>query len=303
MATPAENLRGAALMMIAMGAYTINDALMKTANEGLALYQSIFLRGLAATLLLGIFAWSQGAFSRPIPRRDRRWVALRVGAEMGGTVTFLTALMQLPLASVTAVLQVTPLAVTLAAALAFREPLGWRRFSAILVAFGGVLVILRPWGAGFDTAALWALVAVGFIVVRDLATRRLSAEVPSLQVAFLTAGAICVTGAGLLPLQAWEPVSRGDIALLLGAAIAILCGYVASVATMRVGEVAFVAPFRYTAIVWGVVLGIVVLGERPDAWTLIGAAIVVAMGLYAFFRERRLARSTFHPPGNPPRRV
>ncbi|MBB5516225.1 drug/metabolite transporter (DMT)-like permease [Rubricella aquisinus] len=287
-----DNMRGALLMIGAMGAYTFNDALVKLASLELGLYQIMVVRGIMATALLGTIAWVKGAFRRPVPRGDRWPVALRTGAEIGGTLCFLTALTQMPLANASAVLQITPLAVTLAAAVFLGEPLGWRRLSAIAVAFLGVLFIIKPGFAGFDQAALWAVAAVGFIVLRDLATRRLSAQVSSYQVAFLTAGAITFTGIVLSPTQDWVAMAPATWAILAGAAGFILLGYICSVAVMRVGEIAYVAPFRYTVMIWAIGLGYLVFGDIPDGWTVFGMLIVTLTGVYAFRREQRLARIT-----------
>lgn len=284
-----DNMRGAFLMMLSMGAFTVNDALVKLASQDLGLYQIILMRGIMATALLGALAYLHGAFRHPIPQADRKRVIIRTGAEMGGTLCFLTALTQIPLANASAVLQITPLAVTLAAALAFKEPLGWRRLSAIAVAFIGVLFIIKPGFAGFDRAALWAVAAVGFIVVRDLATRRLSADVPSLQVAFITALAITIMGGALAPTQPWVGTNGATLLILGGAAFSILFGYLCSIAVMRVGEIAFIAPFRYTVMVWAIGLGYLVFGDIPDGWTVFGMAIVVVTGVYAFHREQQRA--------------
>jgi drug/metabolite transporter (DMT)-like permease len=194
------------------------------------------------------------------------------------------------LANATAILQALPLAVTLAAAIFLREAVGWRRYLAIMVGFAGVMIIVRPGSEGFNAYSLWALGAVVFIVLRDLATRRLSVHVPSIFVAFLASVAVTITGAVLSPILAWKAVGVGDIQLLGGAALFLVIAYLFGIMTMRVGDISFVSPFRYTSLIWAIILGFAVFGDIPDSWTLLGSAIVVLMGIYTFYRERKMQR-------------
>jgi S-adenosylmethionine uptake transporter len=207
-------------------------------------------------------------------------------AEIGAAWFFILALFNLPLANVTAVLQALPLTVTLAAALFMGEKVGWRRFTAIGVGFGGVLLIVRPGPEGFNIYALSALAAVACVTLRDLVTRRLTPSMPSLLVAAAVSGMVTVFAGLASVTETWAPL-RGDVALrVAGAAGFVILGYVFSVGAMRVGEIGTVAPFRYTGLIWALVLGLVVFGEWPDALTLTGAGIVAATGLYTLWRER-----------------
>lgn len=281
-----DNVRGAALMAAAMACFVTNDTLMKLTSEHLSLYQAVFLRGIVASVLMAFIAWRQGALLVVVPRRDRPILLGRFVGEAGSTVAFLTALYHLPLANLTAIMQALPLAVTLGAAVFLREPVGWRRYTAIAVGFLGVLVIVRPGAEGFSLYSIWALVAVAFVVLRDLTTRRLSREVPSIFVAMTTAVGITVLGAIMLPTVEWRPVATSDIVRLCFAAVFVVGGYSFSVMTMRVGDISFSAPFRYSVLIWAILLGIFVFDHIPSRWTLIGAAIVVGTGIYTFYRER-----------------
>jgi S-adenosylmethionine uptake transporter len=193
----------------------------------------------------------------------------------------------MPIANATAILLVMPLAVTLAGAVFLGERVGWRRYTAIIVGFAGVLVIVRPGGAGFNAYALSALAAVGFLVVRDLVTRRFATGVPSVFVALATAVAITVLGALVTLFGRWVPLAGADALVLAAAAVCLVVGYLFGVMTMRVGEIGFVSPFRYTVLIWALLLGAVVFGEIPDALTFVGSVLVVGTGLYTFHRERR----------------
>jgi hypothetical protein len=143
----------------------------------------------------------------------------RTLAEVGSTFCFLTALFNMPIADATAILQSVPLAVALGAAVFLGEPVGWRRYLAIGVGFVGVLIIVRPGGEGFNAYALWALGAVGFIVLRDLSTRRLSPDVPSLQISVLAAAGITVSAGAIALVTEWHPVSAAHLGVLFVAAV------------------------------------------------------------------------------------
>lgn len=282
-----DNLRGAAIMCASMATFTLNDACLKWLAGGLPTFQAVTLRGVLAVALIAGLAWGTGALAKPIPRGEWGKVLLRSGAEVCAFLPFVLALTRMPLANITAILQALPLAITAAAAILLGERVGPRRWAAIAVGLAGVLLIVRPGGEGWDAWSLLPVLTVCVIVVRDLVTRRLSPEVPSLKVALVTATGILALGAVLSLREPWEPVSAGQGVVVGLAAAFILGGYLFSVMAMRVGEVAVVTPFRYTAIVWGLGLGWLVFGEWPDAVALAGAALVTAAGLYTLWRETR----------------
>ena len=284
------NLKGALLMMASMACFTINDAFLKATGGDLPLFQLLFLRGVLATALLGLLAWSNGAIRFDVPRKDAWLILGRSVSEIGAAFFFVTALLNMPFANVTAILQILPLAVTLGAALFFKEPVGWRRFLAIGVGFAGMLLIVRPGTDGFTLWSVYALITVAFVTARDLFTRRMSSRAPSLLVT-LCASFTVMAVSGLASVTAdWAPVTPNLWVLIVSSSLFITGAYYFSVQVMRTGDVAFIAPFRYTGLVLALVLGIVVFGEWPTNLTLIGAAIIVATGLFTFYREQRLAR-------------
>ena len=283
-----DNFRGAALMMASMAAYVLNDTLVILMSDSLGIFQVMFPRGLFATALLGLIAWYRKAIFPALNIADWRLMAYRLVGEVGATLCYLTALFNMPLANATAILQALPLAVTLAAAVFLGEPVGWRRYLAIIAGFIGVIFIVRPGSEGFNAYSVWALAAVVFIVLRDLSTRRLSAHVPSIFVAFLASVVITITGAVLSPFMAWLPVGTSELKLNGAAALFLVFAYLFGIMTMRVGAISFISPFRYTILIWAIILGFVVFGDIPDGWTLFGSAIVVVMGIYTFYRERKI---------------
>ena len=285
-----DTTRGALYMSLAMAAFTVNDTCMKSVTAEMPLYQAITLRGIVTMIALAVIARQRGGLRLGMARGDARLLGWRTLGEVGGTLTFLTALRHMPLANLSAIMQSLPLAVTLSAAIALHEPVGWRRMAAIAVGFLGVLMIVRPGTEGFDIWSLIALGSVAFVVLRDLTTRRLSSAVPSVTVAFLAATAVTASGVALSPLSGWVAVQPAAAVLLLAAGGFLIVGYLSVVMAMRVGDIATVAPFRYTALIFAIALGWIIFGHLPGPMTLAGAAIIVASGIYTFYRERKRGR-------------
>ena len=284
-----DNLRGALLMTGGMTAFTVNDAFMKLLSVDLPFFQLLFLRSVAVTILMTAMAWRSGVLTMQFSPQDRKLIVVRTLCEMGAAYFFLNALFNLPIANVTAILQALPLTVALGAALVLGEHVGWRRFLAIGTGFLGVMLIVRPTGDGFTVYSTYALLAVACVTVRDLAARKLSREVPSLMVALAAVlGVLSFSAVGAVFVE-WQPMDARDATLMGFAVLSIIGGYLFSVMAMRVGEIGMVAPFRYTSLLAALLLGLFVFGEWPDGLTLIGAAIVVATGLFTLWRERELA--------------
>ena len=286
------NQKGALLMLGSMAFFTINDTLVKLVGETVPLWQIVTVRGVMASVLLLCLARAMGALRFDLSRRDWGLVLARCSTEMAVTYFFLSALLQMPLANITAVLQMLPLTVTLCAALFLGETVGWRRSLAIALGFVGMLLIVRPGGADFGPATIYALLAVALLTLRDLVTRQMSPAVPSLTVTFLSAFSVTLFGLGLGFGESWQPVGGREWLLLSATAVLILLAYLCAVMTIRVGEVSAVAPLRYTGLVWALLLGWLVFGEFPSGLTLFGAGIVVAAGLFTLLRERQVAENT-----------
>ncbi|GIX12477.1 MAG: membrane protein [Paracoccaceae bacterium] len=287
---PSANARGAIFMVVSMGAFTCNDALMKLALESVPFHQALAVRGAIACALVGAALLAARPAGRRIAPRDRARVALRSLAEVAATICFISALVEIGLPRTSAILQATPLAVTLGAALFLGEPIGWRRALAIAIGLLGVLLIIRPGPEGFTAGSLWAALAVLVVVARDLVTRTLSPATASLPVTAAATVALTAYGwAGML-FTDWRAMAPAGLLYLAASAVFLMIGYQTAILAMRVGEVGFAAPFRYTALVWALLLGWLIFDDIPGPVTLTGAAIVVGSGLYAFWRERRLAR-------------
>ena len=276
-------------MAASMAAFTFNDAFMKSVADEMGLYQALFIRGVASTLLMIAMAAATGALRLRIPRRDRMMILWRTIAEVAAAYFFLTALFNMPIANASAIMQALPLTVTLAGAVFLGEAVGWRRMSAILVGFAGVMLIVRPGAEGFTVYSIYVVCAVICVTARDLTARAVSSETSSMTVAIAASFGVWVFSAFGLIGEEWQPVGTGAFLSLMGASVMIIGGYFFSTATMRVGEIAVIAPFRYTSLLWSLLLGLVFFGEWPDLLTLLGGAIVVATGIFTFHRERKLA--------------
>jgi drug/metabolite transporter (DMT)-like permease len=286
-----DNLRGALLMNLAMLVFTLNDTCMKAVMQTLPLFQAITLRGLMATAgLLGIALVTRQLHLWP-GGRDGRVIIVRSLAELAATILFLAALVHMPLANLSAIMQSLPLAVTLAAALIFGDRIGWRRMLAIGIGFLGVMLIIRPGTEGFDVWSVMGLGAVIAVVIRDLSVRSLSKDTPSMTVAIWAAGSVTLMGIIGVAFESWQPVGAWNLLLLAGAALNLIIGYQTVVMVMRVGDIGVIAPFRYMSLTWAILLGWVIFRTLPDALTLTGSGIVVATGLFTLYRERRLKRA------------
>ncbi|MBN2760454.1 MAG: DMT family transporter [Rhodobacteraceae bacterium] len=285
-----DNLRAALFMMVGSCAFAVNDTFLKLLGTGLGMFQIITLRGVAVSLIFAALLWVQRATISALRPRDRWFLALRSGAEMGAAFFFFKALFNMPLAAVTAIIQVVPLTVALAAYLFLKEPLGWRRLSAILMGLGGVMLIVRPGTETFTPASVYALLCVGMVTLRDLTTRVMAKGVPSSMVALTTAIGVTLMGATGSLSETWHMPDVKSMAWLGGTVVFTVLGYYLVILAMRTGELTFVAPFRYAALPAALVLGWVVLAEWPAPLTFVGSAIVVATGVYTLYREGRAKR-------------
>ncbi len=279
------NLRGSLFMTLAMLGYATNDIIVKSFGGQLNLGQVVFVRGLFAAFIVGgLVLWFRKF--PPISIAISFPVLLRALAETVATFLFLTALFNIPIADVSAVMQLLPLAVTLGAAYFFGEQIGWRRITAIIVGFLAVLLIIKPGFGGFSIHSLYVVGAVLACMVRDLVTRRLATEIPSLFVTLVTVLAVCIAFGTWSLFEGWEPVSTTQLLLIGLASNFIIVGYFFAVAAMRVGDIGFVSPFRYSILLFSIIGGVIFYDEVPDFYSMLGSAIIVTAGLYTLYREQ-----------------
>ena len=283
--TPAENLRGSLFMLLAMASFAVGDTLMKVINLDLPLSQILVIRGCIALVGFFAIAYYFKQLRNPMMILNGAFI-LRLLGEVIATFFFLTALFNMPMANASAIMQALPLTVSLGAAYFFGEAIGWRRILAISIGFAGVLMIVKPGLEGFTIYSLYCLVGVAGTTLRDLATRKLPKDIPSLFVSLVTVGVVLVMGLLLSLFENWQPVGVREIGFLTAAACFLMTGFFGIVSAMRVGEVALVTPFRYTVLIFAVALGFLVFSEVPDQLTIAGSLIIVLSGVYTLYRER-----------------
>ena len=294
--TTRENTRAAALMTGSMAFFAVEDLFLKRAAEALPPGEVLMLTGGFGAVVFWMLAASR---REPILSRDalRGVPLLRNLSEAAAAVLYIIALAFAPLSMTSALLQASPLVVTAGAALFLGETVGWRRWASIVAGFAGVMVILAPWEAAFDPTGLFTVACVVVLAARDLATRAMPSRIGTFQVATWAYLALVPAGAALMAVmgQSFVLPTPGQWLGLSGALVMGLFGYYAVVAAMRLGEVSVVAPFRYTRLVFALLVAMIFLGERPSVqeWlgiamiaggVLVYAAAMVAMG----FRPREL---------------
>lgn len=272
-------------MVLAMAAFAIADALVKMSAAFLTPAQVVFLLIAGGLVLFTLLAIVLGE-----PLRDRRMFApmllLRYLSEIIGMIGMVMALINVPLSTVGAVTQATPLLVAAGAVLLFGETVGWRRWSAILLGFAGVLLVIQPSGDGFDEAIWWAVLSLVGLSIRDLTTRMTPSGMSSTSLAAFTmlaatpfvGGWVVATGQPLIPDGAnWliilPMISLGSV------------GYLLLTMSIRMADVSVVAPFRYSRILFLLGLGVMVFDERPGPMMLAGAALIVVSGVYLLLRQ------------------
>jgi len=291
-ASPAiiDNRRGIIAILLAMAFFITNDAVVKLASETFPTSQVMAVRGIFASLfaLALVFAMRE---AKSLRRLASPLVALRATLEATVAFLFITALALLPLANVNAIMQATPIIMTLMSVAIGLEQVGWRRWAAILAGFAGVLLIVQPSAEGFDVYALIALSAAFLVAVRDLVTRRIADEIPSIVVAFSTTVAVGIAGfvIGAVRGDHWAPFFIGEMNYLLVAAVLVTFANLGIIIAFRNTDVSVVSPFRYIIVVFAIILGYLIFDELPDIFALIGIALIAGSGLYTIHREN-LAR-------------
>ena len=286
-----ENLRGILFMILAMAGFAFEDLFIKTLSAHLPVSEIIIILGFTGSIIFLIIALLQRA---PIIHKDllNRHVITRTVFELFGALFFVIAIALTPLSSASAILQITPLLVTIGAAVFFRENVGWRRWTAVLIGFIGVLLILRPGFGGFMPASIFALLGAMFLAGRDLATRAMEVNLPSVTIALYAFLAFGISGIFIMPFNsAMIALTSTDIMYFIGASVFGVIAYYSLVIASRIGEMSVISPFRYSRIVFAMLLSILVLKENPDSLTLIGATIIVVSGLYTFLRENVLKQN------------
>jgi drug/metabolite transporter (DMT)-like permease len=295
------NRRGMLALMGAMAAFAVNDMLLKLIAQRYPLGEVITIRGLMASMLVGAFVLAFGQLMA-LRAVANGVVLTRTALDGVAMVLFTTALIHMPLAELSAINLVSPLIITAAAVIFFKEEVGWRRWAAIAVGFVGTLFIVKPTPGAFNA---WALLGVACAVAgvsRDLVTRNVDPRIPSLIISFVAAAGSAIIGSIMGLFETWRPMALADLGMLAISATFVASGHLMVVVAFRGGgDVSAIAPYRYTLLIWAGVCGYLAFGEVPDRYALFGSALIVGSGLYALHREvvRRRTVAAAVPPAEP----
>ena len=279
------NLHSIMLMIVAMGAFTIADLLIKILSQTLPVGQVMLILGLGSAFVFRILMAMKGEALLLTPLRQPAMMLRNVG-DVVGSLSMCLALAYVPISTIGAVIQAVPLMLTAAGALFLGERVGVRRLSAILVGFSGVVFILQPGRADFNAMVVLALIAAIGLTVRDIGTKLLSREVSTLLVSFYGAMIFAISGGVLLSVTGGASWPDATMLVMFLVMIGLgSVGYICVTTSVRIGEMSVVSPFRYSRLLFSVAVGVIVLGEQVNALMLLGCALTMGAGLYIWRRE------------------
>ena len=283
---PKKNSKGIILMIISMASFAVGDTFVKISGAFLSPAQIMFFLIAGGLIIFAMIAKFKGenlldsrAFS-PV-------LLIRYLAEMIGLVAMIMGLTKIPLSVVGTVAQASPILVAAGAVFFFKEIVSWRRWSSIVIGFIGVVLVIQPGSQNLDYAVIWAVVALVAFSIRDLVTRLTPPDIPSASIAtFTMIAAFPFTAAWVY--FGGEKFFPPEIDWLVVASMIILgsFGYLLLITSLRLGELSAIMPFRYSRIVFLLILGVLVFGERPTASMLVGAALILTSGVYIMWREK-----------------
>jgi drug/metabolite transporter (DMT)-like permease len=279
-----NTIRGILSMIAGGGALTVSDAATKWLTASFPIGEILFVRALVVAVLVWLIVWRSGTFSG---LRIGRWrnVGARSLLAVCSTFLIVSSLARLPLNEVIAILFVGPIFVAVLAPLVLGERVSVHRWLAVLIGFTGMLIMVRPGSEAFQFAALLPVVAAMVAATRDIVTRRISAAESSTAILFYSMIALMLAGLATAPFG-WQPMDTTDLALAAFTGVMFGLGHFFIIEAMRYGEATVVAPYRYTNLIWAVLLGFLLWGEIPSIWVLAGTPLVVGSGLYILLHER-----------------
>ncbi|MDX2157265.1 MAG: DMT family transporter [Hyphomicrobiaceae bacterium] len=279
-------LRAITAMILATVAFTLGDAAMKLVAGSVPTGQAVFLRCAGSAMMVSLAAWHLGVITSA-RRVLVPLMAWRSAGDAGSALFFQAAVARMPFADIVGILQLTPLSLTAASAIFLGAHVGWRRWCAVAAGLIGALLVIKPGTSAFN---VWAIFAVGTVLcgtLRDITTRRLDGTISPLVIMMLSQAVVALVALGLATFETWAWPTLAEALLIVFSAALTLAGHLWVIASIRGGDIATVAPFRYAGILWAILIGVLVWGELPDATSAAGIAILIAAGIYTFQRERR----------------
>lgn len=263
----------------------LNDAIVKSLTDTYETGQILFVRGLFVWPWILAFALGTGGV-QVLRVRNLKGQAMRSLCVICSAFLFVTGLRHLTLTDAIAVAFTGPLFVTAMAPMMLGERVGWRRWLAVITGFAGVLFMLRPGGETLQWVVLFPLGAAVFGGLRDLITRRIASTETTLAVLAMTTTVVMLAGVATAPFYDWRAIRTEDLGMFAASGFLLAIAHTLMIEAFRRGEAALVAPFKYSSLLWGSLIGFLMFGDLPDLWTIVGALIIVAAGLYVWHRER-----------------
>jgi drug/metabolite transporter (DMT)-like permease len=283
------NLKGIVAMVAATALFSFGDAFMKVASASLPTGETVFARSLCSAIMITTAAIVTGSITT-LKQALVPTMGWRCAGDVGSSLFFQAALARMPFADIMGVLQMTPLSLTAASALFLGEFVGWRRWTAVMIGFGGALLVIKPGSSAFNAWAILAVLSVLSGTLRDVSTRRLNRSLSPLVILMLSQTMVAFAGLACFSFETWTVPLFSQFLHLLLAAIFSLIGHLCVIYSLRSGELSAVAPFRYAGMVWAILLGFIIWHQLPDNLTLVGILILTSAGLYTFYREQQLRR-------------
>ncbi|MFY0595872.1 MAG: DMT family transporter [Cognatishimia sp.] len=287
-----ENLRAMGLMVLAMMCFATADGMIKLLAQSITKGQIMFFMGLAGAIIFGMMCLRVKSpiftrlFFHPV-------LLARNIAEVIAALSIFTALSLLPLSTVAAIIQAVPLVITTSAAFLLKEKVGPRRWTAVIIGFIGVLIIVRPDTDGLNIGLILALVGTLALSVRDFASRLAPKQASTPLLSFYAFCALIPAGLGLSFLaEGFAPIDMPTVWTVLLMNVFALGGYFCVTNAMRLGEVSAVSPLRYSRLPFAAIVGYILFTEIPDAPTLLGSALIIGSGLFVMIREAQIKRTS-----------
>lgn len=282
-----SNLRGIIYMLVGAGSFVLNDSMMKLVMAHAPPYQTLFLRGIFATLWAIPFLTALGHW-KDLPKAMNRFVFARGLLEVMAIMTFILALANAPLGHVTAIFQTLPMLILVGMAVFHRERIDGLRWALVVAGFVGALLVAQPGFGSTSPFALLAFATAFFAALRDLIGRRIPATTPVLVSTFVTNFLVMTAAAAAgLTFETWVMPTAGNYLMLAGTGLLVTIGHMFTFLAFKHAQAQAVAPFYYSFMVWAVALGFVVFGDVPNTLAIFGMLLILLSGLAVIYLERR----------------
>ena len=287
-----NELLGIFYMLLCQFSFATNDAFVKAIyqnyNEIFVLNQIIFIRGIFTLLFILLFLHIKKELNFKLIFTSNE-LRVRGLLESLAALFFFIGVALLPFANVYILLSMAPILLTAFGAIFLNEKVRWRRWSAVLLGFIGVVVVINPGQLESNYYFIFPIIAAIMLSIRDMYTKKFKKNYPSLQIAFMTCFVVTILF-GLLSIYRFYDFSLRDIFILFVAAFFLALGYIFSVATIKIALVSVTSTFRYSVILWGILYGYFLFNEVPSTNSYIGASIIIISGIIIISRQKTLGK-------------